>query len=89
MTNYTVTFSRSARKELESLPDSIVQRIFPKIEALEDNPRPRGVKKIEGEERMYRIRVGDYRVIYEIIDRTRTVDIAHIRHRRDAYRGLD
>jgi mRNA interferase RelE/StbE len=89
MTTYTVTFSRSARKELESLPSPVVQRIYPKIEALEQNPRPHGVKKIEGEEKMYRIRVGDYRVIYEISDKMKSVDIAHIRHRSEAYRGLD
>jgi mRNA interferase RelE/StbE len=74
---------------MEALPASIVQRVFPKIESLGENPRPHGVKKIEGEENMYRIRVGNYRVIYEISDKYKKVDIAHIRHRSEAYRNLD
>ena len=58
MAKYTVTFSQPATREIESLSALVVQRIYPKIEALENNPRPHGVKKIEGEDDLYRIRIG-------------------------------
>lgn len=69
MADYTITFARSARKELENLETIWVNKIFPAIEALAKNPRPKGVKKIKGEENIWRIRVGDYRVIYAVDDR--------------------
>ncbi|MFI5200780.1 MAG: type II toxin-antitoxin system RelE/ParE family toxin [Candidatus Kapaibacterium sp.] len=89
MAEYSITFSRAARKELESLPAMIVERIFKKIEALAALPRPQGVIQLEGEENLYRIRVGDYRVIYTISDKSKTIDIIHIRHRSEAYRSLN
>ena len=55
---------------------------------LADNPRPRGVEKLEGRENRYRIRVGDYRVIYEIHDEVLLVLVVRIGHRREVYRGL-
>jgi len=70
---------------LESLPGKIQDRIFEAIDALVDNPRPRGCRKLRGRDSQYRIRVGDYRVIYEIDDKTVTVLILRIRHRKDAY----
>jgi mRNA interferase RelE/StbE len=83
---YTVTFARTARKELELLPSTVVERIFPKIEALGNEPRPRGVKKLEGEKNMWRIRVGEYRILYTISDKQKNVDISGIKTRGDAYR---
>jgi len=85
MTDYSITFARSARKELESLSASLVQRIFPKIEVLASEPRPKGCRKLRGEKNLWRIRVGDYRVIYAVYDDREVVDIIAIRHRRDAY----
>jgi mRNA interferase RelE/StbE len=82
---YKVSFSRAARKELEALPSSLVNRIFPKIEALASNPRPNGVKKLEGEDNMWRIRIGDYRILYTISDSKKEVDIAAVVHRGKAY----
>jgi mRNA interferase RelE/StbE len=82
---YLVTFARSARKELESLSNPLVQRIFTKIEALGDGPRPSGCKKLRGSEDLWRIRIGDYRVIYSIDDGEKYVDIVAIRHRSLAY----
>ncbi|HEX6385387.1 MAG TPA: type II toxin-antitoxin system RelE/ParE family toxin [Anaerolineae bacterium] len=86
MSEYSLTFARSARKELEALPASVVRRIFPQVEALAQEPRPRGCRKIQGEERLWRIRIGDYRVVYAIYDSERTIDIIAVRHRSKAYR---
>ena len=86
MDEYTITFARSARKELEALPSSIVSKIFPKIEALAREPRPQGCRKLQGEANLWRIRIGEYRVVYTIYDADRLVDIIAVRHRREAYR---
>jgi len=64
MADYRITFARSARKELERLPAGLVERILEKIEALSDNPRPAGVTKLKGQKGLWRLRVGDYRVVY-------------------------
>ena len=86
MDEYAVVLARSARKELESLPASVVQRVLPRIERLANKPRPSGCRKLTGEQKLWRLRIGDYRVIYSIDDSRRTVDINTVRHRRDAYR---
>jgi len=83
---YNVAFSRSARKELERLPSQLVERIFPKIESLAGQPRPSGSKKLKGGQGLWRIRVGDYRVVYSVNDAGRNVDIVAVRHRSEAYR---
>ncbi|HVF27214.1 MAG TPA: type II toxin-antitoxin system RelE/ParE family toxin [Pyrinomonadaceae bacterium] len=85
MADRIITFARSARKELESLEARIVSRIFPKIEALAREPRPAGCRKLEGEQNLWRIRVGDYRVIYAVYDDKCAVDIIAVRHRSKAY----
>ncbi|MGI8669686.1 MAG: type II toxin-antitoxin system RelE family toxin [Aridibacter sp.] len=64
MADYSITFARSARKELEILPNSLIKRIFTKIEALADEPRPNRCRKLQGFKNLWRIRIGDYRVIY-------------------------
>lgn len=86
MADFAIVFARTARKELEALPAAVVQRIVPKIAGLAHNPRPRGSKKIQGEKDLWRIRHGDYRVVYRVLDKQQTVDIVTVRHRRDAYR---
>ena len=88
MADYSVTFARSARKELQDLAPSIAERIIDHIEALKENPRPAGSIKLQGGKQLWRIRIGDYRVVYAIDDSSRTVDVSVIRHRKDAYRGL-
>ena len=85
MTDYTLTFARPARKELEALDTALVNRIFPKIEALAKDPRPSNCHKLRGEKNLWRIRVGDYRVIYAIYDKDLQVDIIAVRHRSKAY----
>jgi mRNA interferase RelE/StbE len=83
---YAVTFARSARKELESLPGGVVERVISRVEDLATEPRPSGCRKLQGAQHHWRIRVGDYRVIYAVDDRARVVDVVAVRHRRDAYR---
>jgi mRNA interferase RelE/StbE len=86
MAAYTILFARAARKELELLDNNSVNRILSKIESLSDNPRPMGCEKLKGEENLWRIRIGNYRVIYSIDDKAHIIDIGVIRHRKDAYR---
>lgn len=82
---YAVVFARSARRELEALNATLVARIVPRIEALAHDPRPPGCRKLRGSRNLWRIRVGDYRVVYAVADRERLVDIRVVRHRADAY----
>ncbi len=86
MSEYILTFARSARRELERLDVTLIARVLPKIEALADEPRPSECRKLRGPTGRWRIRMGAYRVIYEIDDTARIVDIIAIRHRREAYR---
>jgi mRNA interferase RelE/StbE len=85
MADFEISFARSARKELESLDNRIVNRIFPKIVALSKQPPPSGCRKLIGEGNLWRVRVGDYRVIYEIDDVRRLVDGIAVKHRSKAY----
>ena len=85
MPKYSITFARSARKELESLSNILIARILPKIEALASDPRPHGCRKLRGSQELWRIRVGDYRVIYSIQEKQITVDVIGVRHRSEAY----
>lgn len=85
MAEYSITFARSARRELEALDSSIILRILSKIESLAVHPRPHGSRKLSGEKRLWRIRIGDYRVIYSVLDKERQIDITAVRHRREAY----
>lgn len=85
MTEYTITFARSARRELEALNARLVQRIVSAIDALARDPRPRGCRKLRGESNLWRIRIGQYRVVYAVYDERQLVDIIAVRHRSTAY----
>lgn len=85
MAEYSVVFARSARKEIERLPASVAKRIIERIESLTSVPRPPGSLKLKGNRNLWRIRIGDYRVIYSIDDSDLLIDISAVRHRRDAY----
>jgi mRNA interferase RelE/StbE len=87
MPKYSVEFKPSARKELEKLPAKLIERIFPKLEALADEPRPSGCKKLKGGQQEWRIRIGDYRVVYTIDDAKLRISITRIRHRSEIYDG--
>lgn len=86
MAEYSISIGRTAQKELEKLDIGIVNRIFPKIEALANTPYPQGCIKIQGQDNLWRIRVGDYRVIYSVLEANKLIDIIAVRHRKDAYR---
>lgn len=86
MDEYSVTFTRSARKELEVLDAPKVGRIFAKIETLAQVPHPKGSRKLQGQNNLWRIRIGDYRVVYSVDDKARKIDIIAVRHRSEAYR---
>lgn len=86
MAEYAITFARSARRELGSLDAPVVGRLFPRIEGLAGNPRPQNCVKLRGRRNLWRMRVGDYRVVYTVDDDEKVVDIIAVRHRRDAYR---
>jgi mRNA interferase RelE/StbE len=83
--NYRVIFTKSAERELKKLTNQVIVRLIPVIKNLSDNPRPNGCIKLEGSSNRYRVRVGDYRILYEIEDKIRIVEIVGIRNRREAY----
>jgi len=86
MHEYEVVFARSARKELERLGEPLLSRILKRIETLALTPRPDGCRKLQGASDLWRIRVGDYRVLYAVDDAKQIVDVIAVRNRRDAYR---
>jgi len=85
--SYTVIVPKPVQKQLDSLPDDMRERIIEKIVLLAENPRPEGVVKLKGYENEYRIRIGDYRVRYEIKDEESVVLLLHCKHRKDVYRN--
>lgn len=82
---FQVILPKSVQKELDRLPDEITNRILTRLSALETNPRPADVKKLKGRD-AWRIRVSDYRVIYEIHDRVLQIIVITVGHRREVYR---
>lgn len=88
MASYKVIFKPSVEKDLRSLPQSVVKRIFKRIDALKDNPFPRQSIKLAGAEQLYRVRISDYRVIYGVDKDNWEVIVHYVRHRRDVYRHL-
>ena len=82
---YRVVLARSAERDLGGLPPSTQEQLIGAIDRLAANPRPSGVKKLRGTRDLWRIRVGDYRVIYRVDDEKTLVDVSHVRHRREAY----
>ncbi|MFM9969635.1 MAG: type II toxin-antitoxin system RelE family toxin [Burkholderiales bacterium] len=78
--------ARSARKEIEALDPPVAERILKHIESLIDEPRPSGVTKLEGSKDQWRIRIGDWRVVYRIDDKEKLVDISVVRNRRELYK---
>jgi len=83
--SYSVRIKRSAAKELEAVPQKDRKRIVKRIEGLAAEPRPPGCEKLSGEEK-YRLRQGDYRILYEIVDRELIVTVVKLGNRRDVYR---
>lgn len=86
MASYQIEIKPSASKELGKLPRQMAIRVVASIKELADNPYPSGVKKLSGFDRTFRIRVGDYRVLYDIYENRLVIEIIRIRHRKDVYR---
>lgn len=85
MAVYSIFLKDSVRKDLDSVPNNVLQRIMSRIGSLAENPRPVGCEKLSGQEK-YRVRQGDYRIVYSIQDTQLTVWIVKIGHRREVYR---
>jgi len=86
MAFYRVEISKKAAKDLRAIDRKWIPRIVATIETLESDSRPAGCKKLVGSDHTYRLRIGDYRVVYDIHDETLIVLVVRIRHRRDVYR---
>jgi mRNA interferase RelE/StbE len=86
MASYRVEWKNSAYKELQKLPRPMITRIVAEVADLSNDPYPHGVKKLVGSEFSYRIRIGDYRVVYEVFENRLVIEIVRVRHRRDVYR---
>lgn len=86
MASYKLAFRKSVAKDLRELPRKDLSRILKRIETLATDPRPQGSEKLSAQER-YRIRQGDYRVVYEVQDEAAAVLVVRVGHRREVYRG--
>jgi len=84
MQKYTVSLSKRAEKQLDKLSDQVAGPIIKAISLLETNPRPSGYKKLKGRDG-YRIRVGDYRIIYSIFDKKLLIEVLDLGHRKEIY----
>jgi len=84
---YTIIIPKAVQKQLDALPDDVYERIAVKVQQLAENPRPDGVVKLKGSENEYRIRIGDYRVRYEIEDQELRILLLQCKHRKQVYRG--
>lgn len=86
MIKYQIQFKSSAAKELKSLPLNVKQRMSKVLEKLTENPRIFGVIKLQGDNKLYRVRVGNYRIIFQINDQLKLIKVTRIRHRQDVYK---
>ncbi|CAH0240626.1 Toxin RelG [Microbacterium oxydans] len=85
MTRYRVEFTAAAAEEIRKLDPQIRRRILAGVSELEREPRPHGVRKLAGYDNAWRVRIGDYRVLYEVIDEQVLVTVVRVAHRRDVY----
>lgn len=85
MASYSIEWKSSAAKELKKLPKPIISKIVHAVGSLATEPRPAGVRKLTDTGNTYRIRIGEYRVVYNVFDRRLIIEILRVRHRREAY----
>lgn len=88
MASYEVIYKSSVEKDLLLLPKSVVRRMVAQIDQLRDDPFPRQSSKLGGAVRLYRVRVGNYRIVYKVDTAIKRIIIQYVRHRREVYRGL-
>ncbi len=86
MEPFEIQWRNSTKKDLRNLPRHEVARVVSEVADLASNPQPHGSQKLSGSERTYRIRVGDYRIVYEVFAESGIVEIQRVRHRKDVYR---
>jgi mRNA interferase RelE/StbE len=84
--SYAVEIAPAARRQIKKLPNDIQKKVVEKLEELALEPRPDGVKKLEGSDDLYRVRLGKYRIIYEIQDGLLLVTVVKVKHRKNVYR---
>jgi mRNA interferase RelE/StbE len=85
---YRIEFTPRADKQFRALDKSTQTRLARRIDSLANNPRPQGVKKLAGGDDLYRMRAGDYRIVYQIRDKSLLVLIVRLGHRSEVYRGI-
>lgn len=88
MASYSIQFKPSVEKDFTSLPKPLVSRVYERIRQLAGNPFPHSTVKLQGAERMYRLRVGDYRIVYEVDTDAALITVHAVQHRREVYRRL-
>ena len=86
MASFNLQWRASTKKDLRGIPREDVSRIVAAVAKLADEQLPHGSQKLAGSERTYRIRVGDYRIVYELLRDAKVVEIQRVRHRKDVYR---
>ncbi len=84
---YKITWKRSAHKDLRKLPKAAIQNVLHAVEQLAEHPYPVGVKKLVGTDHIYRLRIGNYRILYSVFSTTLLIEIIRVGHRKDVYRG--
>jgi mRNA interferase RelE/StbE len=88
MASYNVVPKSSVEKDLRALPKTVIARVLKQMEALGEDPFPRRATKLEGGEGLFRVRVGDYRIVYSVDQNAKQIIVHYIRHRREVYRRL-
>ncbi|MDQ6911898.1 MAG: type II toxin-antitoxin system RelE/ParE family toxin [Verrucomicrobiota bacterium] len=86
MARYVVEFRRAAEKDLRRLDPVVQRRVLRAVDNLATDPRPSGCRKLQGSDNAYRVRLGDYRIVYTVDDAVLIVAIERVRHRREVYR---
>lgn len=87
--SYSLRFAGAAKREFDRLPASVKKQITPVIVGLSEEPRPNSCKKLKGTDDCFRVRKGDYRVVYQVQDNVLVVLVIRVGHRREVYRALD
>ena len=85
---YSINIKKSVEKDLRKLPTSVISRVIEAIENLKNNPYPRQSKKLKSTEKTYRLRVGNYRIIYQADEERKEIVVYHVRHRENVYEKL-
>lgn len=85
MGTYQIEWKKSAIRELKRIDRSVIPRIINAVEGLSSTPLPPGVVKLQGSQRTFRVRIGDYRVIYDLYESVLLIEVVRVRHRKEAY----